>query len=136
MVQLYTWPKDWRTILSSPSICQHYASSNLFLGSVTEKKSLKHYVEWSFYLFIYLFIFDNWHGHRIFFSIIFIYLFIYFYFTILYWFCHTLTWIHHGCTCVLHPIPLGHPSEPVLSTLCHTSNLDWLFISHMIIYMF
>ena len=75
------------------------------------------------------------------------YLFIYlFYFTILYWFCHTLTWICHGCTCVphpeppshlpLHPIPLGHPSAPALSTLYHTLNLDWRFISHVIIYMF
>ena len=68
------------------------------------------------------------------------------YFTILYWFCHTLTWIGHGCTCVPHPetpshlpprtIPLGHPSAPALSTLYHALNLDWRFISHMIIYMF
>ena len=35
-----------------------------------------------------------------------------------------------------HPIPLGHPSAPALSTLSHASNLDWWFISHMIIYMF
>ena len=34
------------------------------------------------------------------------------------------------------PIPLGHPSAPAPSTLYHTSNLDWQFISHMIIYMF
>ena len=75
----------------------------------------------------------------------FIYL-ILFYFTILYWLCHTLTWIRHGCTCVPHPeppshlpphpIPLGHSSAPVPSTLYHASNLDWRFISHMIIYMF
>ena len=74
-----------------------------------------------------------------------IYLFI-FYFTILYWFCHTFTWIRHGCTCVPHPetpslfpphpIPLGHPSAPALSTLYHASNLDWRCISHIIIYMF
>ena len=41
-------------------------------------------------------------------------------------FCHTLTWISHGFTCVPHPdltshlpphpIPLGLPSAPVLST--------------------
>ena len=41
-------------------------------------------------------------------------------------FCHTLTWISHGCTCVPHPeppshlpphpIPLGLPSAPALST--------------------
>ena len=41
-------------------------------------------------------------------------------------FCHTLAWISHGFTCVphpdppshlpLHPIPLGLPSAPALST--------------------
>ena len=80
---------------------------------------------------------------------LFIYLFSFIYlfnFIILYWFCHTLTGIHHGCTCVPHPetpsrlpphpIPLGHPSAPVSSTLYHASNLDWWFISHVIIYMF
>ena len=35
-----------------------------------------------------------------------------------------------------HPNPLGYPSAPVPSTLSHASNLDWQFISHMIIYMF
>ena len=50
-------------------------------------------------------------------------------------FCLTLTWISHGCTCVPHPeppsylpphpIPQGHPSAPALSTLSHSSNLDW-----------
>ena len=35
-----------------------------------------------------------------------------------------------------HPIPQGHPSAPALSTLSHASNLDWQFISHMVIYMF
>ena len=64
----------------------------------------------------------------------------------LYWFCHTSTWIRHGCTCVPHPehpshlpphtIPLGHPNAPAPSTLYHESNLDWQFISHMIMYMF
>ena len=69
-----------------------------------------------------------------------------FYFTILYWFCHTLTWICHEYTCVPHPgpsshipphhIPVDHPSAPAPSTLYHASNLDWWFISHMILYMF
>ena len=68
------------------------------------------------------------------------------YFTILCWFCHTLTWICHRCTCVPHPeppshlhpctIPLGHPSAPAPSILYHALNLDWWFISHMILYMF
>ena len=35
-----------------------------------------------------------------------------------------------------HPIPLGHPSAQALSTLYHASNLDWPFVSHVIIYMF
>ena len=73
-------------------------------------------------------------------------LFIYFYFTILYWFCQTSTCIRHGCTCVPHPeppshfpphtIPLGHPSAPAPSTLYHASNLDWRFISQVIITCF
>ena len=70
----------------------------------------------------------------------------FFYFTILYWFCHTSTWIRHRCTCVPHPetlshlpphtIPLGHPSAPARSILYPASNLDWWFISYMILYMF
>ena len=61
-------------------------------------------------------------------------------------FCHTFTWISRGCTCVPHPkppshlpshlIPQVHPSAPALSNLSHASNLDWWFISCMIIYMF
>ena len=34
-----------------------------------------------------------------------------------------------------HPIPLGHPSAPAPSILYHSSNLDWRFVSHTIIYM-
>ena len=85
--------------------------------------------------FIYLFIFN-------FLNII----IIIFYFTILYWFCHTSTCVRHGCTRVPHPeppshlpphtIPLGHPSAPAPSFLYAASNLDWLFISYMILYMF
>ena len=61
-------------------------------------------------------------------------------------FCHTSTWINHGCTCVPpswipshllpHPIPLGCPSAPTLSTLLHALNLHWSPILHMVIYMF
>ena len=68
------------------------------------------------------------------------------YFTILYWFFHTSTWIHHGYIRVPHPeppshlppctIPLGHPSAPAPSILYHALNLDWRFISYMILYMF
>ena len=35
-----------------------------------------------------------------------------------------------------HTIPLGHPSVPAPSILYHASDLDWRFVSHMIIYMF
>ena len=35
-----------------------------------------------------------------------------------------------------HPIPLDHPSAPAPSTLYHALNLDWWFVSNMIIYMF
>ena len=68
------------------------------------------------------------------------------YFTILYWFCHTSTWICHGCTRAPHPeppshhpprtIPLGHPSAPAPSILYPALNLDWRFVSYMILYMF
>ena len=33
-------------------------------------------------------------------------------------------------------IPLGHPSAPVPSIQYHASNLDWRFISYMILYKF
>ena len=69
-----------------------------------------------------------------------------FYFTILYWFCHASTWIRRGCTWVPnseppshlppHTISLGHRSAPAPSILYPASNLDWRFISYMIVYMF
>ena len=75
-----------------------------------------------------------------------VYFILFFYYTILYWFCHTSTCIWHGCTRVPHPeppshlphhtIPLGHPSAPAPSFLYPASNLDWRFISYMILYMF
>ena len=68
------------------------------------------------------------------------------YFKILYWLCHTSTWIRHGCTCAPHPeppshlpphaIPLGHPSAPAPGILYPASNLDWWFVSYMMLYMF
>ena len=76
----------------------------------------------------------------------FLFLLLFFNFTILYWFCHTSTWIHHRYTRVPHPeppillppytIPLGHPSAPAPSILYHASNLDWWFVSYLILYMF
>ena len=68
------------------------------------------------------------------------------YFAILYCFCHTSTWIRHRYTRVPHPespsllpsyiIPLGRPSAPVPSIQYHALNLDWRFVSYMILYMF
>ena len=67
-------------------------------------------------------------------------------FTILYSFCHILKWIPHRHTRVPHPepssvlppqtIPLGHPSAPAPNIQYHASNLDWQFISYMILYIF
>ena len=64
----------------------------------------------------------------------------------LYWFCHTSTLICPRYTRVLYPeppsllpprtIPLGHPSAPGPSIQYHALNLDWRFISYMILYMF
>ena len=81
-----------------------------------------------------------------FFNFFIIIIIIFFYFTILYWFCHTSTCVPHGCTCVPHPeppshlppqtIPLGHPSAPAPSFLYPALNLDWRFVSYMILYMF
>ena len=81
-----------------------------------------------------------------FFKFFLIFIFTLFYFTILYWFCHTLTWIHHGCTCVPkheppshlppHNIPLGHPRAPAPSILYPALNIDWRFVSYMIVYIF
>ena len=63
-------------------------------------------------------------------------------------FCHTLTWISHGVTCVPHPdppshlpphpIPLGLPSAPALSTcLMHPPWAGDLFhVSPLIVYLF
>ena len=78
--------------------------------------------------------------------IFFILIFTLFYFTILFWFCHTLTWIRHGCTWVPkheppshlppHIISLDHPPAPAPSILYPASNIDWRFVSYMIVYMF
>ena len=67
-------------------------------------------------------------------------------FTVLYWFYHTLTWISHGCTWVPNPehpshlprhiISLDHPRAPATSILYPVSNIDWWFVSYMIVYMF
>ena len=71
---------------------------------------------------------------------------LFFNFTILYWFCHISTWIRHRYTCVPHPepssllpphaIPLGRPNAPAPSIQYRASNLDWQFVSYIILYMF
>ena len=82
--------------------------------------------------------------HSVLFSFNFI--FTLFYFRILYWFCHTLTWICHGCIRAPNPespshlpphiISLDHPHAPAPSILYPVLNIDWHFVSYMIIYMF
>ena len=47
---------------------------------------------------------------------------------------HSQTWTPLPPPSPYHP--LGHPSAPALSILSHASNIDWRFISHMILYMF
>ena len=83
----------------------------------------------------------------LFFFLIFkIFIFTLFCFTILYWFCHTLTWISHGYTWVPNPEPHSHlpphivsldqPCAPAPSILYPVLNIDWRFVSYMIVYMF
>ena len=72
--------------------------------------------------------------------------FLFFCFTILYWFCRTLTWISHGCTWVPNPEPpshlpphiisLDHHHAPTPSILYPVLNIDWQFVSYLIVYMF
>ena len=62
------------------------------------------------------------------------------YFTTLYWLYHTSTWIHHRCTRVPHPEPPS-PYHLFKSSQCTSLknpvlNLDWWFVSYMILYMF
>ena len=90
---------------------------------------------------------DNWKAEWVFmFHFLSHFYFIFYCFTILYWFCHTSTWIHHRYTHVPHPepssllpphtVPLGRLSAPTPSIQYHASNLDWWFVSYMILYMF
>ena len=88
---------------------------------------------------------SNWSSTLVLF-IIFFYFILFLNFTILYWFCHISKWICHRHTCVPHPepssllpphtIPLGHPSAPAPSILYPALNLDWRFVSYMILYRF
>ena len=130
--------KGLSRVFSNTTVQKHHSLALGFLYSLT-LTSVHDY--WKNHNFDYTDLCWRSDGSAFFFRF---YLFIYF--TMLYWFCRTLTWILHGCTCVPHseppshlppdPIPLNHPSAPALSTLYHASNLDWWFISHMIIYMF
>ena len=94
-----------------------------------------------FLLFIYLFILflANFKNKFFFFLL---------YFTLQYCigFCHTLTWNHHGCIQSPNPespshlpphiISLDHPHAPAPSILYPVSDIDWHFVSYMIVYMF
>ena len=83
---------------------------------------------------------------ELYFLLFLMFIFTLFYFKILYWFCHTFTWICHRCTWVPNPEPLSHlpphiisldhPRAPAPSILYPASNIDWRFVSYMIVYMF
>ena len=100
---------------------------NVLEGEVQSTRPLGKYQDILFFLFLYF----NW---RL--------------ITLQYFddFCHTLAWISlgvHVSPChkppshtPLHPIPMGCPRAPTLSALFHESNLNWLSISHMVIWMF
>ena len=72
------------------------------------------------------------------------YLFILFYNTVLVlpyininppWvYTYSPSWTPHPPPSLYHP--LGHPSAPAPSIQYHASNLDWQFVSYMILYMF
>ena len=49
---------------------------------------------------------------------------------------HVFTILNPSSHLLPHTIPLGHPSAPAPSFLYPASNLDWQFISYMILYMF
>ena len=86
------------------------------------------FIFWMFSFFVCLFYFFNYY---------------YYLFTLV---LPTSTCIRHGCTHVPNPespshfpphtIPLGHPSAPAPSILYPASNLDWWFVSYMILYIF
>ena len=82
-------------------------------------------------------------------GLLFIYLLFYFiFFTLQYCIGFAIHW--HESTMGVHvfpilnppshlppyTIPLGHPSAPAPSILYLASNLDWQFVSYMILYMF
>ena len=124
--------------LPSPGIKPR--SPALKADSLLSKPPGKATLKISSVLFIYLFY------HFLIVKVFFNFIFTLFYFTILYWFCHTLTWIHHGCIRTPNPefpshlpphiIPLDHPHGPAPSILYPVLNIDWRFVSYMIVYMF
>jgi len=119
--------------------CKHDLRNSRFSHFLSKGKDLTHYLVSKILL-----IFLKRKESRLFFLKKNFFYYYFFYFTILYWFCHTSTCIRHRCTRVLHPerpshlpphtIPLGHPSAPAPSFLYPALNLDWRFISYMILY--
>ena len=55
------------------------------------------------------------------------------------WICHRCTWVpnpEHPSHLLPHIISLDYPHAPVPSILYPALNIDWRFISYMIVYMF
>ena len=147
---VYMCSPSWTPLPPSHPILQGHPSAPA-LSTLSHALNLDW---WSIsHMIIYMFqcySLKSYHHHLRVFSLPFFKFYFYFYWRLIilqYYsgFCHTLTWISHGCTCIphpeprsyfpSHPIPLGHPSAPALSTLSHALNLDWRSVSHMIIYM-
>ena len=139
-------------VIREAQLLSYYLNSWLFQSQKkAQNKCMERYSKYTnenevLHLFLTFKMYENYKeqfSHSFFFLI---FIFTLFYFTILYWFRHTLTWIHHGCTWVSkheppshlppHIISLDHPRAPAPSIRYPASNIDWRFVSYMIVYMF
>ena len=127
-----------------------YKEASLVILSLISCLFQSEYLAWFCNYLIYFFFFFL--SYSLFFFFLIVTIIFYFFnlilfnFTILCWFCHISKRIRHRYTCVPHPepssllpphtIPLGRPSAPAPSIQYRASNLDWRFISYMILYIF
>ena len=110
---------------------------------------------WTSLTFCHLVVFKSVYCTDVSVKVLFIYLFIYFilFYFILFFLLYCIGFAIHQHKYamgthvfpILNPsptslppctIPLGHPIAPAPSILYHASDLDWRFISHMMLYMF